>query len=176
MHPSAASQPNTWQFGIRRLLLVTAETAVLLAIARIVLPRRALVDEFWTALTTLLPAIIVPAAASLTILPAVFLAISTRRTWRRGAALGAYLLVAAVGLSCLQFAYVGAPNYLNWGIDVPVVYFQFAICHLSAAATILLTFHLLRRIGYDFRRRDEGPLPSGRSSSNARNSAASASA
>ena len=168
-----------WQFNIRELLFITFELAALLALAKVVLPRNFHWDEIWPALKGLQDWELTQFAVSTTVLPAVFLGLSRRQTWRGYLLLGLYFLISAVVLSFLFINHLRrlglvmtedewwAANFLSMCADLTI--------HLSAAATILLTFYLVRRIGYDFRRRDEPPR--GRSSSsNARNSAASASA
>lgn len=164
-HGDAEQGMIAWQFSTRRLLLVTAELAALLALGRVVLAGKFKGAEFWAALTGNRPEEIIPAAVSVTILPVVFLAIARERTWQRYLATGLYLLASTLCLAFLQ---------LPWRPELWLAFVDYLSAHACAAATILISFHLLRRIGYDFRRRDEGPL--GRSSSNARNSAASASA
>ena len=173
----AVSRKNAWQFGIRNLLLLTVEAAFLLALARIALPRNYSIADFWTGLSQNRPIEILPSVVSVTILPVVFLALGNRAAWQTWLAAGIYLFVPAAALGWVQgilldfFEIQGPVDWNAFG----VCFVYFLTLHLTAAATILFTFYLLRRIGYDFRRRDEGPR--GRnSSSNARNSAASASA
>ena len=71
----------------------------------------------------------------------------------------------------LDFFEVQGP--IDWNA-YGVCFVYFLTLHAFAAATVLITFQVVRRIGYDFRRRDE--LPRLGSSSNASSSAASASA
>ena len=177
-HGNAEHGMNAWQFSTRRLLLVTAELAALLALGRVVLAGKFSSAEFLAALTGFRPEEIIPAGVSVTILPVVFLALARERTWQRYFATGLCLVPSALFLAFLQQSHA---NYLsgphppgNWWPELEAASSDYLWVHASAAATILVTFWLVRRIGYDFRRRDEGPL--GRSSSNARNSAASASA
>jgi hypothetical protein len=168
-----------WQFNIRGLLLITAELAALLGLARVVLPRHFRFDQIWPALTELRNYELTPTAVTTTILPIVFFGLVRQRTWRAYLFLGLYLCVPVTVLTSLHLASVLrlVPNSADiwWWPEVYASFIGFWSVHLAAAATILVTFYLLRRIGYDFRRRDEGPR--GRSSSsNACNSAASASA
>jgi hypothetical protein len=165
----------SWQFSTRRLLLITAELAILLAIGRIVLPGNPKPSEFWTALTGYRMSETIPLLSGLFILPAAFLAIARQRTWQRHFGLVMFLLITAFGCTWAYLSVLFWPGDLwYWRGELWPIFLSFSSTHLSAAFTILFTFYLLRRIGYDFRRRDDGRL--GRSSSNARNSAASASA
>jgi hypothetical protein len=180
LYRNSQQRKHGWQFNIRRLLLITAEVAALLALARVVLPRNFRLNEVWLALTELQTLEIIPAAVSTTVLPVVFFGLARQRSWRGYLLLGLYLWIPVLVLTSLHMA--AARRLLPISVDSwwwPEIYASssgFWSAHLSAAATILFTFYLLRRIGYDFRRRDELPLADGRNSSNARNSAASASA
>ncbi len=176
--PTASqAPPNAWQFGTRRLLLLTAEISVLLAVAKITLPGGFDIEDFWRALTNQRMEELLPVLAGITILPVVLFALSSYRTLLTHLALGFYLLIAGATLSWLELASSDSLSSTNWPSPMEaVVRFQFVIAHFSAAATILLTFWVLRRIGYDFRRRDELPRTGDRSSSNANSSAASAAA
>ena len=174
---------STWQFSTRQLMLVTAELAVLLALGKIVLDRRFNSAEFWTALNLrfyLVPEL-VPLLVSVTTLAVVFVGLAKWRHCPRFVTLGIYLLSCSFLVAWGQLFYISNiygiyPSALYWWPELGRTFCEYLLTHLSAAATILFTFNLVRRIGYDFRRRDEEPLPSGRSASNARNSAASASA
>jgi|GEM_PF-4936996 hypothetical protein len=174
------SQVRASQFGILQLLLITAEAAALLAIGRIVLRwNKNAAEEFWAGLTGNLPEELIPLVVSVAILPAVFCGLSRRHTWPRLLILTLYLTIPSYLWAWAQTTYHSRSNMPSseqelWSILL--VHWRNYFCgYMSAAATILFTFYLLRRIGYDFRRRDEPPR--GRSSSsNACNSAASASA
>lgn len=171
------SRKSPWQFSTRDLLYLTIETGLLLAIARIVVPRnfsgadflRGLTGSFWFVE-------IIPIAVCTSILPVVFVGVLNRSLLRSCLASLIYVLVPSAALAWIQgvsldfFPTFGPVDWSNFGIG----FLFFLVRHLSAAATILLTFHLIRRIGYDFRRRDE--LPRLGNSSNASSSAASASA
>lgn len=179
LHRDSEPKKNAWQFHTRTLLLVTAELGALLAMARVVLPRRISLAEFWMGLTENRTEEMIPHLMTLTILPVVFFGLARQRSWKGYLALGFYLVLAALGIAFLQETYLvhllGSSPILNWWAELHLAFWDRLCVHLSAAATILFTFYLLRRIGYDFRRRDEPPR--GRSSSsNACNSAASASA
>ncbi len=172
-----------WQFSTRSLMLITAELALLLALEKVVLNNRFRIAEFWSALHVYSYLIqeLIPALVSVTILPVVFLGLAKRRPWHRYAALAVYLLLCSLLLAWVQLSYLSNSYYSlssspPWWPEFGRMFGEYLLTHLAAAATILFTFYLLRRIGYDFRRRDELPLKGGRNSSNARNSAASASA
>ncbi len=177
LHDNSEQEKNAWQFTTRRLLLVTTELAAFLALGRFVLPRTFSMVEFWSALTGHRPEELTSLFVSVTVLPVFFIGLARRRTWQRHLAIGLYFLLPALGLAWMELSYHSesfGPEPWNWWVALAFLLLDYFSMHLCAAATILFTFYLLRRIGYDFRRRDEGPL--GRSSSNARNSAASASA
>ncbi|MFN0021921.1 MAG: hypothetical protein ACKVP0_27045 [Pirellulaceae bacterium] len=172
-----------WQFSTRSLMLITAELAVLLALQKVVLNNRFSIAEFWTALHPSMYQTqeLIPALVSATILPVVFVGLAKRRPWHRYAALSVYLLLCSLLLTWVQLSYLSNSYYSlsnspPWWPEFGRMFGEYLLTHFSAAATILFTFYLVRRIGYDFRQRDEFPLADGRSSSNARNSAASASA
>lgn len=177
LHDNSEKEKNAWQFTTRRLMLVTTELAVFLALGRFVFPRTFSVGEFLTALTGRRPEELTSLFVSVTVLPVFFIGLASRRTWQLHLAIGLYFLLPALGLAWMDLSYLSEsfrPEPWNWWAALAFVLLIFFWMHLCAAATILVTFWLLRRIGYDFRRRGEGPL--GRNSSNARNSAASASA
>jgi hypothetical protein len=171
-----------WQFSIRRLMLITTELALLFALGKIVLDKRFVGGEFWIALNLrfYLTQELIPLAVSVTTLPIVFVGLSSRRHWLLRLALVLYLLLCSLLTAWMQLAALlnnyNPHSFVDWWPELGRMFCDYLVTHLSAAATILITFWILRRIGYDFRRREEEPLPSGRSSSNARNSAASASA
>jgi hypothetical protein len=178
IHRDSRQMDYRWQFNIRGLLLITAELAALLALARLVLPSHFRIEEIWPALTQLRNYEYTPLVVSTTMLPAIFFGLVRQRTWRGYLLLGIYFCIPAFMLAMLRIS-----QFRDWGLAMTddqwsfegfLSFFGSLIEHLSAAATILLTFYFLRRIGYDFRRRDE--LPRLGSSSNASNSAASASA
>ena len=181
--PSESPRPaRNWQFSIVGLMRITAELAVLLAIARFVLPSRFEFGEFSTALESFQMEELIPAMVSASVLPVAFFGLERSRTWWSYWALGLYLVILALTLASAQLFISLASNGLTsnlaivWWPELSRMFAEYFIAHVSAAATILFTFYLLRCIGYDFRRRDELPRPGGRNSSNARNSAASASA
>jgi hypothetical protein len=179
LHGDLEKDKHAWQFNTRTLLLVTAELAALLALGRVVLPRRLSIAEFWTGLTENRTEEMIPALVTLTILPVVFFGLARQHSWKSYLTIGLYLALAALAVAFLQEAYLvhllGPPPPSNWWPELNLAFWDYLCVHLSAAATILFTFYLLRRIGYDFRRRDEEPR--GRSSSSkANSSAASASA
>ncbi|MCE9525587.1 MAG: hypothetical protein K8R36_05995 [Planctomycetales bacterium] len=181
---SRASTPAqfSWQFSTRRLMLITAELALLLALERIVLSHRFNITEFWNALRSVHYQIqeLIPVLTSVTILPVAFVGLANRHSWHRWMATCLYLIVCSVILAWVHLSLLanslGLNNYLYWWPELGRIVLDYLLTHFVAAATILVTFYLVRRIGYDFRWRDELPLEGGRNSSNARNSAASASA
>lgn len=171
--PISQPQVNGFQFSTRQLLLVTAEAAALLALGRVVLSwNKDAAEEFWNGLTGNRSYELIPVVVSVTLLPVIVYGLGQNRTLSRLLVLIACLVLASFILACLHgnhpwFAPLSAEEFALQWLD----YFW---VHSCAAVTILLTFWLLRRIGYDFRRRGEGP--EGRVSSKARSSAASASA
>lgn len=173
---------RNWQFSILGLMRITAELAVLLAIAKFVLPRRFEFGEFSTALITFRVEELIPAMVSASVLPVAFFGLERSRTWWSYSALGLYLVILALALASAQLFFSLASNGLAsnsvivWWPELRRMFAEYFFAHVSAAATILFTFYLLRCIGYDFRRRDELPRAGGCNTSNARNSAASASA
>ncbi|MGI8980417.1 MAG: hypothetical protein ACR2FY_14410 [Pirellulaceae bacterium] len=178
MHHDSEQGQSVWQFSTRRLLLVTSELAAFLAIGRIVLPASFSRAEFWAALTGHRIEEILPAFVSVTVLPVLLIGIARQQTWQRHLAIGLYFLLPSLVLALGQNPYYsyafGRNPAWEWWPRLGIELLNYFWVHACAAATILFTFWLLRRIGYDFRRRDDGPL--GRNSSNARSSAASASA
>ncbi|MBC7853905.1 MAG: hypothetical protein IAF94_10745 [Pirellulaceae bacterium] len=177
LYDDSQQAKNAWQFTTRHLLFVTTELAVFLALGRFVFPPTFSMAEFWTALTGHRPEEMTYLFVSVTVLPVFFIGLARRRTWQLYLAIGLYFLLPALGLAWRELSLLSesfGPEPWNWWVALAYVLLDFYWMHVCAAATILITFWLVRRIGYDFRRRDDGPL--GRSSSNARNSAASASA
>jgi hypothetical protein len=179
MPAGAISSKVKYQFSTKQLLLITAEVAALLALGRVLIswhPRIAV--EFWTAVNGNRPEELIPAALAITILPAVFAGLIRIRSWRALAGLALYLAVPSFVLACAMSNQldrsIGAAAWREWWQVVGLYVLDFLWMHTVAALTILLTFWLVRRIGYDFRRRGEGREEG--NSSNARNSAASASA
>ena len=171
--------PVVLQFGTKHLLLITAEAAALLALGRILIPWHSRGGEqFWAGFTGNRLGELIPLDIAATILPVVIFGSARIRSWWPYAVLALYLMVPSFILACAQanylFSLVAPATSEEWWQAVGIEFLNILCIHASAAFTILFTFYLLRRIGYDFRRRDEGP--EGRSSSKARSSAASASA
>lgn len=171
--PNSQPQVKGFQFSTRQLFLVTAEAAALLALGRVVLSwNKNAAEEFWNGLTGNRFDELILVVVSVTLLPVIVYGLGRNWSFSRLFALIACLVLASFILACLHgnhpwFAPLSAEEFALQWLD----YFW---VHSCAAVTILCTFWLLRRIGYDFRRRGEGP--EGRNSSKARNSAASASA
>ena len=167
------------QFSTAQLLLITTEAAALLALGRVVLRwNRNAADEFWMGLTYNGPEGLFPVFLGVTLLPVVYFGLVRNRTWGGGLLLALYIIASTLSLAWVRI-FNSWGNFVpetadDWWSNLLLQWLDFFWADVSAAATILVTFWLLRRIGYDFRRRDDGPL--GRNSSNARNSAASASA
>lgn len=181
---------RNWQFSIFGLMRITAELAVLLAVAKLVLPRRFEFGEFSSAFETFRVEELIPAMVSASVLPVAFFGLERSRTWWSYGAMGLYLVALALTLASAQLFIswssivftslssngLTANSVIDWWPELSRLFAEYFFAHVSAAATILFTLYLLRCIGYDFRRRDELPRPGGRSASNSRNSAASASA
>ncbi len=166
-----------YQFSTRSLLLITAELSALLGLGRVVMHwNRNGVEEFWSALSGYRPEELMPVVISLTVLPAAFHGLSRQRTWLRLLFLNLYLALPPFVMAWSQVPFIARSIVSDQDVWLSLlIHWLYYYCaHLSAAATILLTFWTLRRIGYDFRRRDE--LPRAGSASNANSSAASAAA
>src|SRR5678815_1563258 len=93
---------NTWQFNIRGLLLVTAEVAAFLALAKLVLPKNFRWCDMLPALQEMQIWELTPLVITATVLPAVFLGIHSRRTWRGYLLMGLYFWIPASLLSLLN--------------------------------------------------------------------------
>jgi len=96
----ATHHPSSHQFSTKHLLLITADIAAMLALGRIVLSWKP--DHFWDGLTGMRPEELIPVAASLTVLPAVFYGLARNRTWTRFLILTVYFVLSSFSVAGVQ--------------------------------------------------------------------------
>jgi len=174
--PEAELTPNQWQFGTRRLLLITGEIALLFAIGRWVFPAQFHLDDFVTAVKSLRAVEVLSSSSSLILLPVVLVMLWPAPKRGHFVGVAAYLVASAFGLTWLV-KYFQEPivNSEPLGMSADALNLLVTLtAHFSAAATIVVTFWVIHQIGYRYRRR--GGTFGGIPSSKADNSAASASA
>jgi hypothetical protein len=171
-------EPPRFQFSIRTLLFLMAELAAILAVSRVVLGlHRGSWDEFLTAGLAFLRERDPRFFAAVIMLPIVHAGLARRgRIWWRAflaVYLGGWSLFTCYSLTAEHFRFRN-PTASQWWQELAQQLIPATSPYLAAAGTIFLTFWLIHRIGYDFRRLDEEPR--GGNPPKSRSSAASSSA